>query len=221
MRRMPNSAGIFAVLGTPFSCGPEALPKRNFVIRAMHLPRRRTGGVITGLRRVLPLTLAVGLGALTMPQAASAQQFVDLTCIGAGSGSAVPGVTLTPAPQHITAVLKVGSALSPATPCTSLTGIPYAGVTFEMEGSGVLGCLSGSLAGTAKLTWDNGDTANAGWSLNLPLFVLPIYEFHITDGPLAGTRVTGIGVPTGFAGNCVTHPLVRLGGAGIGLMFRF
>ena len=233
MLRPPNSAGMLAALASAVRFG-RLTPKRTDILdpanhpadelrsggTGSRLPRRERSGKAMRPMGVVALALAVGVSVLTTPQAASAQ-LADLTCVGAGSATATPGVLLSPAPQRFTALLKVGNAVSPATPCTSLTGIPYQGATFEVEGSGVLGCLSGSLTGTAKVTWDNGDVSTAAWSLSLPIFLLPIFDFRLTAGPLAGTRIFAVGVPTGFAGNCVLHPLTRLGGAGFGLLLRF
>jgi len=175
------------------------------------------------IRKVLPLfagfTLLLGTVVLGIPQAASAQPLSDLTCVAAANATVEPGVTLLPSPQNISVVLTLGSYLSPTTPCTSLTGNPpYTGAIFDMVGSGNLGCLLGSAGGTATITWNNGDTSTATWSLNLPIFLLPIMSITITGGPLTGATPFGLGVPTGFSGNCITSPLTNLGGLGIGLL---
>lgn len=172
--------------------------------------------------KLLPLVVAVlALAVLVLPQTASAQQLVDLTCTGGGTGRADPGVRLLPSPQHITAELKAGSSFSPGTPCTSLTGTPYQGMTIDMEGAGELGCLGGKVTGTANVTWDNGDRSTAAWSLNLPIFLIPIFDFRVTQGALKGARLFAFGVPTGFTGNCALNPLTHLGGIGVGLVSRF
>ncbi len=173
------------------------------------------------VRRALPfLVAALGMALLAMPRVAVAQQPADLTCVGAGSGRIDPGITLQTTPQHITVELKAGSLVSPATPCTSLTGVPYAGATFLLDGTGNLGCLSGRVTGTAVVTWDTGEVSTGTWSLNLPIFLLSIFQFRIIDGPLEGAQALLLGAPTGLAGNCITHPLTRLGGVGLGLLLH-
>ena len=172
-------------------------------------------------RKVVPLlTICSVLVVVGGARVASAQPFADLVCAGGGLGRLDPGATLTASPQHLTAEIRAGTAASPLTPCSSVTGVPYTGATFVLDGTGNLGCLSGKVSGTAVVTWDNGEVSTANWSLNLPLFVLPIFDFRFIAGPLAGARASLLGAPTGFGGNCVSHPLTRLGGVGVGLILR-
>jgi len=176
------------------------------------------------LRTMFPLfAVVLGMVVLAMPQAASAESgpgpFVDLVCPVGASLSASPGASLLPSHQTLGATLELGSAFSLATPCTSLTGNPqYTGGTLTLVGSGDMGCLGGSARGTAMVTWDNGDISTGTWSVELPIFLLPIITFAVTGGPLTGSHPLGLGLPTGFTGDCVTSPLTHLGGVGVGLL---
>lgn len=142
----------------------------------------------------------------------------DLVCVMSGSASVSPGVSLLPETQEVSINLQGGTAVTPATPCTSATGVPYQGFTAEATGSGEFACsLSGlgeGVSGTGVVTWDNGDTSTVEWSLTTAVFV-PVVDIQITDGPLSGsTFALGGIVPTGITGNCVLNPITGFGFAG-------
>lgn len=141
----------------------------------------------------------------------------DLTCPGAAVLNFDPGLTPIPSQTTITGTLHAGTDLNPASPCTSLTGVPYQGATVDIQGSGTLGCVgtgpTGEMSGTADIQWDNGDQSVARWSVVSHGFV-PVVDVTIVEGPLAGSQVISQGFPTGFTGNCVVDPLTTASFAG-------
>lgn len=157
---------------------------------------------------------------LTAPEVPGAEvPGADLTCVMSGTATISPGVTLLPESQEVSIHLQGGTAALPATPCTSVTGLPYQGFTAEATGSGEIACSATAfgerLAGTGVVTWDNGDTSTVVWSLTT-VTLLPVIDIEITEGPLAGsTLALGGVVPTSFTGNCVLNPVTSFGFSGV------
>lgn len=163
------------------------------------------------MRKLYLVLIAVGLGlpALVVSRPVSASG-IDLTCPFSVSVSASPGLTLTQQAQSVTGSLRGGSSLSEATPCSSLTGVPYRGATGVIRGSGTQNCLlQGSLSGTVDVTWDNGDRSTVTWSEVLVLFA-PVVRASVTSGALKGFTIAVVGLPTGFTGSCVLGPFTSL-----------
>lgn len=143
----------------------------------------------------------------------------DLHCFGSAVLFFNPGLEVEPTPQTITGWMNAGTELSPTTPCSSATGIPYKGGTAEIKGSGTLACTAargtlGNAEGTAEILWDNGDESTAEWSA-ISYGALPVVEVKITDGELKGATVYQEGVPTSITGNCVANPVTSLGASGV------
>lgn len=143
----------------------------------------------------------------------------DLHCFGSAVLFFNPGLTVEPTPQTITGYMNAGNELSPTTPCSSATGIPYKGGTAEIKGSGTLACTAargtlGNAEGTAEIIWDNGDESSATWSA-ISYGALPVVEVKITEGELKGSTVYQEGVPTSITGNCVLNPVTSLGASGV------
>jgi hypothetical protein len=176
------------------------------------------------LRKVLPvLAVVVALVVPLLAQSAAAQPAVILACPASFSVDIAPGAMLLPSAQEITVTSKLGSDLSPASPCTSVTGNPpVTGGTLALVGSGTIGCLGGSARGTVTVAWNDGKVSTGTWSINLPIFLLPIVSTKITGGPFAmGAEPFALGIPTGFTGNCITSPLVHFGGIAAGATIKF
>lgn len=141
-------------------------------------------------------------------------QVSDLTCPVTVTLGLNPGLALIPQTQTVTGVLKLGTEVSSATPCTSVTGAPYHGASGSVTGTGTMGCVGGNLSGTADVTWNNGDTSTATWSLTA-LPPVPVFNAMVTGGGLAGSTVLAAGIPTGFSGNCLLAPWTSISGAGV------
>ncbi len=143
----------------------------------------------------------------------------DLHCFGSAVLFFQPGLTEEPSPQTITGYMNAGTELSPTTPCSSATGVPYKGGTAMIKGSGELACTAargtlGNAQGTAEIIWDNGDESTAEWKA-ISYGALPVVEVKITDGELKGSTVYQEGVPTSITGNCVESPVTSLGASGV------
>jgi hypothetical protein len=162
------------------------------------------------LMAVALMALPPILGAAAQPAAA---QGIDLTCPASLTVNLSPGLTLLPRPQTITGVAKVGTAVSPITPCTSLTGTPYQGATGRVRGTGSVGCVGGTATGTIRATWNNGDTSTIAWSV-VAGFPAPIVTAHVTAGALKGATLLVTGVPTGITGICLI-PVTSVSGVGL------
>ncbi len=179
------------------------------------------------VRGALLMAVLVALPVLGGAGVASATP-VDLVCPGAATGFATPGVTLIPGPVQFTGTVRGGTALSPATPCSSaLTGVPYTGFVGTVVGSGTLGCaavgvgnLVGGATATVSMTWNNGDTSTMLATLTSALGPVPIVTASITAGALQGSTVTGLGVPTAFTGNCLLAPVTSLSATGVGVFLQ-
>ena len=172
--------------------------------------------------RVLIATIValpiVGLGA-----SASAAPIEILACPGSGTVNLSPGVGLFPAAVTVSGTLTGGTERSAITPCVSLTGVSYTGARVTFQGSGTASCLTvgplgavgtGSVSGTADITWYTNGTASATstatWSV-VTLWPLPIVTGTITGGALQGS--IGALVPLvleSFTGLCVLTPLTSL-----------
>ena len=140
---------------------------------------------------------------------------VDLTCPMAGNAAITPGISLlSKQDQQVEGVVKGGSAVSPLTPCTSLTGIPYTGFTMVGGGSGSTTCstalIGGKLHGTGRVTWNNGDASVVDWTLTLA-GPAPVVDATIRSGALAGATLLVAAAPSSLSGNCVVNPLTGLG----------
>jgi hypothetical protein len=165
--------------------------------------------------------VALGLPALVFQApVVAAAPLADLICPFSITGTASPGLTLTSQLQHITGQVKIGSGLLGATPCSSLSGVPYHGATGAISASGTESCLlQGSLSGTSVLTWDNGDTSTITATERV-VFFIPILTATITSGALAGASIVVVAVPTGFAGTCVLGPVRSVTLTGIAVVAR-
>jgi hypothetical protein len=166
------------------------------------------------VKRILLATLLamVALPALAVSSAtaASAQPLTDLTCPFSATVNASPGYSLASQAQQITGQIALGSALLPATPCSSLFGTPYHGATGTITGSGTQNCLLvGSVTGTIDLTWDNGATSTITFSESAVIFV-PVVTASVTSGALKGSSIVVAPIPTGFTGNCLLTPATSL-----------
>ena len=141
----------------------------------------------------------------------------DLTCAISATAHFTPGIGLLSQSEQLTGEVKGGTALSPATPCTSLTGVPYQGFTMKLTGTGHMACstaaLQGGASGTAQVTWDNGDTSTLRWSITTVAMV-PVVDVTLTGGALAGSTVVVAGAPTSLTGNCVLNPISSAGFVG-------
>jgi hypothetical protein len=176
---------------------------------------------------LLLLPLLTLLPAFTPPPAAAqslpAAPAADLLCTIAGTARINPGIRLLSQPQQLTGHVQGGTALSPLTPCTSLTGVPYQGFTMELMGTGAMACsiaaLEGGLRGTGLVTWDNGDTSAVDWSITTVAMV-PVVNVTLTGGALAGASVVVGGVPTSLTGNCTLNPITGLGFGGVAEIVR-
>lgn len=172
-------------------------------------------------RRWLLLTVfLLLLAVVAVPQQASGQPTTgaDLECPDAATLHFEPGLTSTPQRQTISGILQVGTALSPSTPCTSATGIPYQGATGKIEGTGVLGCTAApgvmEAHGTVDVVWDNGDKSVVSWE-TVTYGAVPTVRAKFVEGPLKGSEVIQEAVPTGVTGNCgATRPLTDGGFTG-------
>ncbi len=147
---------------------------------------------------------------------------VDLVCPLAATINFSPGLTLLSKPVQISGTASAGTAVSSATPCSSvLTGVPYTGATGSVAGTGTLGCtllgpggLAGNASGTLPITWNNGDTSTITWSATL-VAVIPTVTASVTSGALAGSTLVVAPLPTGLTGNCLTSPITSLSFAGL------
>lgn len=180
--------------------------------------RRRTRALLSSL---LSLPMLAALAAPTASPAAAQEapdaSVADLACPISATAQFTPGISLLSQPQELTGEVQGGTAVSPATPCTSLTGIPYQGFTMELTGTGHMACgtaaLDGGASGTAQVTWDNGDTSTLEWSITTVAMV-PVVNVTLTDGALSGANVVVAGVPTSLTGNCVLNPITGAGFVG-------
>lgn len=168
------------------------------------------------------LCVAAGLSALGMPRpAAAAPPPLDVTCPFTLTANLDPGGTFTTQSQQLTGEIKLGSALSPAPPCSSLTGTPYRGATGRITGSGSVSCLlDGSMSGTIELTADNGDTSTLAWSFRSVLLI-PLFALTPTSGVLVGATVVAVPLPIGFSGSCLLGPIRSVTFAGFVSVIRF
>jgi hypothetical protein len=181
----------------------------------------RTRVLVSSLS-LLPLlvtTTASPAAAQTLPPV----PMEDLICPIAATVRVTPGIRLLAQPQQLTGHVQGGTAVSPLTPCTSLTGVPYQGFTMELTGTGAMACgiaaLEGGLSGTAHVTWDNGDTSTASWSVTTVAMV-PVVNVTVTDGALASASVVVGGVPTSLTGNCPLNPIIGVGFGGVAEFLR-
>lgn len=164
---------------------------------------------------------SAGIESPVRPNAPRAPQTddADLHCFGSAILFFSPGLTEEPSPQTITGWMNAGNELSPTTPCSSATGIPYKGGTAQIKGTGTLACTAargtlGDAQGTAEIDWDNGDESKAEWKA-VSYGALPVVEVTITEGELKGSTVYQEGVPTSITGNCVESPVTSLGASGV------
>ncbi len=163
----------------------------------------------------LPDASPAGVGGLLGGDGLLGTEGADLTCVMAGNAEITPGVSLLDnQEQQVEGVVKGGSEVSPLTPCTSVTGIPYKGFTMVGGGSGTTTCstalLGGKLHGTGEVTWDNGDTSTVDWTLTL-VGPAPVVDATIRSGALEGATLVVAAAPSSFTGNCALNPLTELG----------
>lgn len=141
----------------------------------------------------------------------------DLTCPDAANLHFEPGLSPQTQPQKITGTLRIGTESSPATPCSSLSGVPYKGAVGVIEGTGDLGCtatsLTGGAQGTVDITWDNGDTSVVEWEATT-YGAAPVLTATFTEGALEGSTIVQEGLPTGISGTCVLNPITSGGFSG-------
>lgn len=186
----------------------------------MHYRARR----LLRARNLLSLLLLLPVAGFLAASPAAAQELpdtsaIDLTCTMAGNAEMSPGVSLLePKEQQVTGVVRGGTAVSPLTPCTSLTGTPYTGFVMRGGGSGTTACataaLGSNLEGTGTVTWNNGDKSIVDWELTL-VGPAPLVNATIRSGALEGHRLVVAAAPTGLAGNCILSPLTNLSFGGV------
>jgi hypothetical protein len=138
----------------------------------------------------------------------------DLTCAGSLTVNIDPPLTLAGGPHTLVAQLRGGTAFVPGLSCSSVTGVPYQGVTATAELSGNISCLSGYLRGMATATWDNGDTSRVAIEVTT-VGPVPLVHARIVAGALKGGSVVLVGVPVGFSGTCALSPLSRIAYEGV------
>lgn len=169
------------------------------------------------LARCLLSVAILALPTLGAANPASAQT-LDLICPGATTLNFNPGLTLIPQTQTITGEVHVGTSLTPATPCSSLTGAPYRGGIGTVSGTGTLGCVGGTASGTATISWNNGDSSTIAWRFTT-IPPVPVLSATAVDGLLQGAFVLITGIPTALTGMCLV-PVTSVTGAGIGAFIR-
>jgi hypothetical protein len=180
-------------------------------------------GARSGSRRA-SFVLLVSLLAFPLSAAQSASgDIVDLACPLSATIHFVPGLTLVPQPVEISGSAAAGTSVSPATPCSSVTGVPYTGASGPVTGTGTVACvttgLSGSANGTLPITWNNGDASMITWSVTVGGAV-PTVSAQVTSGELTGSRILVAPVPTGINGNCLLAPLTSVSFTGVVEFFR-
>ena len=152
---------------------------------------------------------------------------LDLVCPFTANVQFSPGLGLSAEPQQMSGFAAAGTAVSSATPCSSLlTGLPYTGLSGPFYGTGTLGCVSvgagglvGGASGTIPITWNNGDTSTITWSASLG-GIVPTIVARVTEGALLGSNVALVPAPTGLAGNCVLAPLRNFNITGVATFDR-
>lgn len=152
-------------------------------------------------------------------QASNDENDAALHCFGSAINFFEPGLTVEPTPHKVTGYLNAGTELSPTTPCSSPTGVPYTGFTAIIRGSGEMACttvrgLVGEATGIWEIIWDNGDESTARWTA-VAYGALPVIEATITEGELAGATILQEGVPTSITGSCVADPVTSMGYSGV------
>jgi hypothetical protein len=152
--------------------------------------------------------------AVSRPAAANAQPLTDLTCPFSLTVAIAPGLSLTSGAQTAAGEVKMGIAVSPTTPCSSLLGAPFNGATGTITGSGTQNCLLQSSLRTISLTWNNGETSTVTWHEVFLLFV-PIITASVTAGALTGDILLPLLIPTGFTGSCLLAPVTSVTLTGI------
>lgn len=180
--------------------------------------RCRTRALWSSLLSLLVLAfLSVAGASPAGAQQPSRAPVADLTCVISATAHFSPGISLLSQSEKVTGEVQGGTAVSPATPCTSLTGVPYQGFTMKLTGSGSMACstaaLQGGASGTAEVTWNTGATSTLDWSVTTAAMV-PVVNVTITSGALAGARVAVAGAPASLTGNCVLDPITSAGFAG-------
>lgn len=159
------------------------------------------------LRSVLAALVAVPL-VLGFGTPGASAGVVDLTCPLAATINFTPGLTVTSQSVQITGTATAGTSVSPGTPCSSATGVPYTGASGPVSGTGTLGCvtvgfsgLTGSASGTLPVTWNNSDRSTITWSVTIG-GAAPAVTASVTAGKLKGSTVTVVAGPNGLNGNC-------------------
>lgn len=183
--------------------------------------RRCTRALLSSVLSVPMLAVLALLPLMTVSSSAAQEApggpVTDLTCVISGTAQISPGIGLLSQPQELTGQVQGGTAVSPATPCTSLTGVPYQGFTMVLSGGGHMACLTaaleGGMSGTGEVTWDNGDTSAVDWSITTVAMV-PVVNVTLTDGALAGSSVVVAGLPSSLTGNCALNPVTSIGFGG-------
>lgn len=143
----------------------------------------------------------------------------ELHCFGSAVMFFEPGLTEEPSPQTITGYRNFGTDLSPTTPCSSPTGIPYKGGRIDFKGSGELACAAsggtlGEVQGMGEIIWDNGDETTAEWTA-VSYGALPVEQWTMTDGELEGMKMYVEGVPDSISGNCAENSVTSIGHSGV------
>ena len=189
----------------------------------LHRLGRKTRARLGALLSVPVIAVGLVATAPTEAQAAPASPVADLTCTISGTAHVTPGISLLSQPQKLTGQVQGGTDVSPLTPCTSLSGVPYQGFTMTLTGTGYMACLTaalqGGLSGTGKVTWDNGATSSVAWSITTVAMV-PVVNVTLTSGALQGASVVVAGLPDSLTGNCATSPVTGLGFGGAAEILR-
>jgi hypothetical protein len=153
-----------------------------------------------------------GSPAVAMPT----QPTTVLTCPMAAIAHLTPGLSFARQRQTLSTDFRLGSAVSPGTPCQSAgSGGILQGATGSLRGSGTLSCLGGSGTGSGEMRWNDGEVSAFTWTARV-LTVLPIATITIVRGPLQDAQVTVLNTPSAVpVGNCVSAPVSSVEFVGI------
>ncbi len=177
-------------------------------------------------RRVVHTCIAVciAFGVACSATTASAAP-VDLLCPITATVTSTPGVGLIAHNVQLSGTATAGTPGSPVACSSFLSGTPYAGGSGPITGSGQLSCiglgvtgLTGHVAGTIPITWNDGDHSTISWSLTATALAAPILQLTVTGGELQGASGVMVPVPTGINGNCLLSPIKTLSLTGVILL---
>lgn len=137
----------------------------------------------------LASTVALLLGALAVPQPASASTLIWVTCTGTNVINYSPGLTNTPQTVTISGQDEALGCVDLARPFTPLRFVaPFSG-TFSTSCTAL---LAGG-TGTQTFQWNTGETSNWDWTLRFSNTVNG-QLFAIADGPITSGLYAGANV---------------------------